>query len=79
MMNKLCCLPLSEPPEMNLKVNCVSSCCASETKTKDDDWDNTSQHADEVARTSKCCCGKRRKTSKSHAKQEQKEDNLKHE
>lgn len=73
-MNKLCCIPLNEPPEMNVKVNCISSCCASETKTKDSDWNEASGPRDQVKRTSKCCCGKKRKTLKSQAKEIQKEE-----
>ena len=78
-MSRLCCLPLNEPPEVNVKVSCISSCCASEMETKDDIACNTSENVSHVKRSNKCCCGKKRKTFKSQAKEEPQNEKLKHE
>ena len=78
-MNKLCCMPLSEPPEVNVKLNCISSCCASEMKSKDDISCSTAEETSHVKRSNKCCCGKKRKTFTSQAKEEVRNEKLKHE
>ena len=78
-MNKLCCLPLGETPGVNVRLNCVSSCCASEMETKDDISCNTAENMSHVKRSSKCCCGRKRKTFKSQAKDELQDEKLKHE
>lgn len=81
-MNKLCCLPLTETPEVRVKVNCISSCCASDIKRDDDDedendGDNGNKDVMKPARSreksKKSCCGKKRLFSKSHAKTERRE------
>lgn len=75
-MNKLCCLPWTDTPEVTVKVNCVSSCCASEVKNDDDDdvVDGVSADERSVNKEKKSCCGKKRKFSKSHAKGAKKEE-----
>jgi hypothetical protein len=74
---------LTETPEVRVKVNCISSCCASDVRRRrnsdnDDDEDNTD--GVDVERKPTCrekskksCCGKKRWFSKSHAKTEQRE------
>lgn len=75
-MNKLCCFPLSETPEMAVKVNCISTCCASETKTDHDSAKEIENESEaKVDRASTFCCGKKHKTFKSQAKEEEKEGN----
>ena len=74
----MCCLPLSEPPEVTVRMNCVSACCASELDTQEEDvvcHDNNTLSK----RSSKCCCGKKRKTFKSQAKEEVRSGEVKHE
>lgn len=76
-MNKLCCFPLNEPPEVNVKVNCVSACCASEMKAEDEVSSVIANKLPHVERSNKCCCGKKRKSSQ--AKYMQREEKLKNE
>ena len=79
MMNKLCCFPLNEPPEVNVNVNCISSCCASEMKSKENTLHDFAENDSPVKRSNKCCCGKKRKFYKSQAKDEVRNEKLKHE
>lgn len=73
-MNKLCCFPLTETPEMKLKVNCISTCCASEMTTENEhelSCENSSgDKAVRLERTSTFCCGHTKKTIKSHANED---------
>ena len=79
-MNKLCCIPFNEPPEVSVKLSCISACCASELDAKDDIACNTAdKEVSHVKRSSKCCCGKKRKTFQSQAKEEPQDEKLKHE
>ena len=78
-MNRLCCFPLSEPPEVTVKVNCVSTCCASEMRSKEEFVSDIANGASHVERSNKCCCGKKRKSSKPQAKDEGKNMKLKDE
>ena len=64
-MQRLCCFPLSETPEVNAKVKCVSSCCASDVKTEQDA--NETQETGTRVRKRSCCCKKKRIPSKSQA------------
>ena len=61
-MSKLCCFPLSETPEFDVNVNCVSTCCASDTKSRDN-VDNVcaTELENPVLKREKqsCCCFKR--------------------
>ena len=70
-MSKLCCFPLNEPPEVNVKVHCISSCCASDLKTKDEDPFTMPENVPQVKHSNTTCCGKKRKRSKSHAKEKE--------
>lgn len=68
-MSKLCCFPLSEVPEFDVNVNCVSTCCASDAKSRDN-VDNVSctdlEYSDPIKEKRSCCCLKRQR-SKSQA------------
>ena len=64
-MQRLCCFPLSETPEVNVKVKCISSCCASDVKTEQET--NESQETVTRLRKRSCCCKKKRISSKSQA------------
>lgn len=72
-MNKLCCFPLNEPPEVNVKVHCVSSCCASDLNAKDEVDCNVSQSVSQAKHSNTYCCCKKRRSSESHAKEKEKE------
>ena len=83
-MHKLCCVPLSETPEVGIKVNCISSCCASDVKSKDNDSHvneadiidvTTVQKPVRKEKRKKSCCGKKRLFFKSQAKGGEREDN----
>ena len=73
-MSKLCCFPLSEVPEIDVNVNCVSTCCASDTKSHDN-VDNVSctdlGNSEPIKEKRSCCCFKRR-PSKSQANDKRK-------
>ena len=64
-MQRLCCFPLSETPEVNMKVKCISSCCASDVKTEQDT--NESSEAVTHVRKRSYCYKKRHVSSKSQA------------
>ena len=64
-MQRLCCFPLSETPEINVKVKCISSCCASDVKTEQDS--SEVQESNTHVRKRSCCCKKKRMSSKSQA------------
>lgn len=73
-MNKLCCLPFTETPEMNMKVNCTSTCCASEMTAKDEhelSFEKSSgDKTAELERKFTFCCGQTKRTFKSHANED---------
>lgn len=81
-MNKLCCLPFADNPDVNVKVNCVASCCASEItdSVKENHCVKHNENNDDVdsqsVKTNKFCfCCKKR----SHAKEKEVVANFKHE
>jgi len=65
-MSKLCCFPLSETPEVNVKMNCVSTCCASELRdnVRGDILDSVHDIKDGIEHDSVSCCCKKKKSSK---------------
>ena len=60
-MQKLCCFPLNETPEVSVKVNCVSTCCASDLKANVEDTPyNESAKPVKAHKKRSCCCMKKR-------------------
>ena len=68
-MQKFCCFPLNDPPDINVKVNCTSACCASDMTSNLDIPDNVNElqrNGKVYKKKQSCCCRKRR----SHANKE---------
>lgn len=73
-MNKLCCFPFSQQPNVAVKFACVSACCASEMKHDgNDEHDNKRKKesdVDSIRNIKLCCCGRKRSFfKKTHAKE----------
>ena len=69
-MQRFCCFPLNETPNINVKMDCISTCCASDANTQegvDDDVNDQSQKPIKREKKRSCCCKKRRTTSNSQA------------
>lgn len=67
-MQKLCCFPLNETPDVNVKVNCVSTCCASDLKANVEDTTcNDSIKPVKEHKKRSCCCMKKRSLSNPQA------------
>lgn len=59
-MNKLCCLPCNEPPEIRVNVTCT--CCAS--SHNDSPMHNESESRNEAKSIGRCCRCKKTKHKK---------------
>lgn len=73
-MDKLCCLPLNDTPELSMNVKCLSTCCVNNVKRKDDIdgcQENDTTIKNNVYEKTFCCCFKRREElPKPQAKEE---------
>lgn len=55
-MNRLCCLPLSsDPPNIEIEVNCKSTCCAG-SSTETPSKTHVKAPSPEGEAASSCCC-----------------------
>ena len=66
-MQRFCCFPLNETPDITVRMNCISTCCASDTKAQDDNTNDKSLELVRKERKRSCCSTKKRKTSKTQA------------
>ena len=63
-MQKLCCLPCSEPPPVDVDVKCISTCCASslenslnqESKATNITETAQANHSEKDHMKASCCC-----------------------
>ena len=81
-MQKLCCFPFNETPEVNVKMNCVSTCCASDLKSNVEDTScNESLKPVKEHKKRSCCCKKKRSFSipQANEREEVRETKLKNE
>lgn len=71
-MDKLCCVPLNDTPELSMDVKCLSTCCVNNVRRKDDidgcrESDTTNKN--NAYEKTFCCCFKRRVPPKHQAKE----------
>ena len=57
-MQKLCCFPLSDPPNINVTMKCTSACCASKMTSSKSHIPSLSKSvsADSDTQNTSCCC-----------------------
>ena len=72
-MDKLCCFPVNDTPELSMNVKCLSTCCTDNVKAKDD-VDGCKERFNEK---SICCwCIQKQSPPKPQAKDEEEERNI---
>ena len=66
-MQKLCCFPLSDPPNINVTMKCTSACCASKMTSSKSHIPSLSKSvsADSDTQNTSCCCKTKRVLSPS--------------
>ena len=79
-MQKFCCFPCSETPNMNIDIKCVSTCCGSsvsdslnqENKAKEIVQANSNNNSceEDFAKATCCCSVSRHPNTNSHQKEE---------
>lgn len=80
-MQKLCCLPLSDTPSVDVNLKCTSSCCGSRMSNSQRNVDSTDfyqnsqkkeKEKEKREKSKSCCCYsmKRLKQGNSHANAE---------
>ena len=70
-MQRFCCFPFNETPEINVRMDCISTCCASDTKTEDTNVSDNTEHSIGREKKRSCFCKKRRTYLKNQANVDQ--------
>lgn len=78
-MQRFCCIPFNESPDVNVKMNCVSTCCASDLKSKENIDYNDDVKPETSYKKHSCCCKKKRSKSQANKKGKVEFDEMKNE